>query len=308
MPKTRNSGPLGRQKRAAAANNKAVEAVMANRNRQKAKNNGKARRGSGGRKRKQPQQPPAENPPRKDDDTSKKRSRHANVYADDSSVSSAEPAQPLEKPPSCNGDISEVDDNADTDGGNATGNEDNARDDDSERKQDSDDESDDGNNESDDDNEDNEPIPPAMTTQLTNPAPPAPETNTNPPVIPPVNEIVTRPQSSVKTVSSKSAGLSEAQEEYVLKEPELREKLKSEIHKHVTQKVFPKFKFPVAREKAEKMCRIAAYLGTVKLPDGVTRKTFGEEMYKEVGKRMKTLRHNTHSSAKWKFQSKFDRE
>ena len=282
---------MRRRKREAATKNRALEAVKAYSSRKQ----GKASGGSGGRKRKQPQQPPAENPSRKDDYTSKKRNRHANVYVDDSSVSSAEPAQPLETPPPCNGDVSKVDDNADTDGGNATGNEDNGCDDDSEGKQDSE-----------DGNDDNEPTSPAMTTHPANPAPSAPETNQNPPVTPPVNEVVTRAPSSVRTVSSQSAGLSEAQEEYVLKEPELRAKLKSEVHKYVTQKVFPKFKFPVGREKAEKMCRIAAYLGVVKLPDGVTRKIFGEEMYKEVGKRMKTLRHNTHSSAKWKFQSKLD--
>ena len=105
-------------------------------------------------------------------------------------------------------------------------------------------------------------------------------------------------------VMNKVPRLSELQQVAMLGEEERKEELKEQLVKFVNRTVFPSTKFPLGREKEEKLCRIAAYRLKVKLPAGVDRQVFGTKFFMTVRLRMNKLRSNTHGAAKAKFESK----
>ena len=76
--------------------------------------------------------------------------------------------------------------------------------------------------------------------------------------------------------------LSELQQVPMLEEEERKEELKEQLVKFVNRTVFPSTKFPLGREKEEKLCRIAAYRLKVKLPAGVDRQVFGTKFFMTV--------------------------
>lgn len=98
--------------------------------------------------------------------------------------------------------------------------------------------------------------------------------------------------------------LSEIQQIAMMEDVEKHEELKDQLEKYVNKTVFPSTKFPIGKEKEEKLCRIAAHKGKVKLPVGVDLKVFGRQFSKVVRARMNKLRSNTQGAAKAKFESK----
>ena len=124
------------------------------------------------------------------------------------------------------------------------------------------------------------------------------ESRTEQPQPAPVQEISTN-----KTVVS--GVTDEQQEEYIMVNPQIKTQLTDELIVFVNKSVFPLNKFRMTEEEEIKYCRIAAFEEDVKLPEGVTRQTFGMKFHKTVRKRMNDLRANAHSSMKEKYDSKF---
>ena len=123
----------------------------------------------------------------------------------------------------------------------------------------------------------------------------------------PMTEIVTTnpTNSGGRTVSSASE-ITGDNEEYILKEPELFQKLSAQLKDHVTKMFFPKCKFRTEETNELKVCKHAVILGNCRLPDGVSSDSFAKIYHKIVRVRQNALRANTHNSAKWKFEGKCD--
>ena len=108
----------------------------------------------------------------------------------------------------------------------------------------------------------------------------------------------------VRTKVSDATQLTEMQEEYLLQEPELQKKLAAQLRVYVAKVVFPGAKFPLGKERALHHCRVAAHKGDVELPEGVSLKGFAKQFKWVIRDKIKTLRANAHSSARYKFESK----
>jgi len=108
----------------------------------------------------------------------------------------------------------------------------------------------------------------------------------------PVDEVCTVPP--VTDESSESLTPTEVQEEYILKEPKLKARLISELNEYVSKWVFPKVKFPMGRVSDEKVCRVAAHVKEVKLPESVTKEVFAQQFHKQVSARVQLLSENEH--------------
>ena len=101
---------------------------------------------------------------------------------------------------------------------------------------------------------------------------------------------------------SENSVLSTAQDEYLMKLPEIKRKLTDELHKYVNTVVFKRNKFHMTSEAEEKYCRHAVATGKVKLPPGASSQAFARIYSKVLRNRVNSLRRYAQTNAKLKFE------